>query len=41
VPTQGKVKNEGAIILSMVIADKVETGEQVKVGVKRLKFLKG
>ncbi len=41
VPTQGKVKNEGAIVLSMVITDKVDTRDLVKVGVKRIKFVKG
>jgi hypothetical protein len=41
VPTQGKVKNEGAIVLSMLIADKVNTGDLVKVRVKKIKFLKG
>jgi len=38
VATQGKVKNEGAIVLSMVITDKVAAGDQVKVGVKRIRF---
>jgi hypothetical protein len=41
VPTQGKVKNGGAIVLSMVIADKVDTRDPVKVRVKKIKFLKG
>lgn len=41
VPTQGKLKNDGAIVLSMVIADKVDTRDSVKVRVKKLKFLKG
>jgi hypothetical protein len=41
VPTQGKVKNEGAIVLSMVMADKVNVGDPLKVGVKKIKFLKG
>jgi hypothetical protein len=40
VPTQGKVKNEGAIVLSMVIVDKVAAGDRVKVGVKRMQFSK-
>jgi hypothetical protein len=40
VPTQGKVENSGTIVLSMVIADKVNTGDPVKVRVKKIKFLK-
>jgi hypothetical protein len=41
VATQGKVKDEGAIVLSMVILDKVDTSDPIKVGVKKIKFLKG
>jgi len=41
VATQGKVKGEGAILLSMVVPDKVSAGDQVKVGVKKIRFLKG
>jgi len=40
VPTQGKVRNEGAIVLSMVITDKMEANDQVKVGIKRIRFVK-
>jgi hypothetical protein len=40
VPTQGKLKNEGAIVLSLVIPDKVEPGDALKVTVKRMKILK-
>jgi hypothetical protein len=40
VPTQGKVKNEGAIVLSMLIADKVDSGDAVKVKVKKIKLVK-
>jgi hypothetical protein len=40
VPTQGKVKKEGAIVLSLVMVDKVDATAPVKVGVKRIKFLK-
>lgn len=40
VATQGKVKNEGVIVLSMVIADKVAPATPVRVGVKRIRFLK-
>ncbi|MCM3874456.1 MAG: hypothetical protein ND895_27510 [Pyrinomonadaceae bacterium] len=40
VPTQGNVKKEGAIVLSLVMVDKVDVTAPVKVGVKRIKFLK-
>ena len=40
VPTQGKVRNEGTIVLSMVITDKMEANDQVKVGIKRIRFVK-
>ena len=39
VATQGKVRNEGTIVLSLVIPDKVAAGDQVKIGVKRLRFV--
>ena len=39
VATQGKVRNEGTIVLSLVIPDKVAAGDQVKVGIKRLRFV--
>ncbi len=38
VPTQGKVKKVGAIVLSLVMVDKVDVTAPVKVGVKRIKF---
>jgi hypothetical protein len=41
VATQGKLKNEGAIVLSLVIPDNVDTGDTVKVAVKKIKLLKG
>jgi hypothetical protein len=41
VPTQGKVRNEGLILLSMLISDKVDTRSPLKVEVKKIKFLKG
>src|SRR5262245_29446799 len=34
VATQGKVRNEGKIVLAMVITDKMEPNDQVKVGIK-------
>jgi len=40
VPTQGKVKNEGAIVLSLVILDKIEAGDTVEVAVKAMRFVK-
>lgn len=41
VATQGKLKNEGAIILSMVMPDKADAGDTIKVAVKKMKLLKG
>lgn len=41
VATQGKLKNEGAIVLSLVIPPDVEAGDTIKVGVKKIKLLKG
>src|SRR4029450_4732956 len=40
VATQGKVGTEGSIVLSMVVFDKVKAGDQVKVGIKRIRFVK-
>jgi hypothetical protein len=37
VPTQGKLKNQGALILSMTISDKDNNGD-IKVGVKKLQL---
>jgi len=39
VPTQGKVKGEGKLILSLVKSDKAVAGDVVRVGVKKLKFV--
>lgn len=41
VATQGKVKDEGAIILTLVTPDKIDPADTVKVTVKKIKFLKG
>ena len=41
VATQGKVKSEGAIVVTMVINDKVDAADEVKAGIKRIKFVKG
>lgn len=39
VPTQGRVKNDGSITLTMVIIDKTDSADHVKVCVKKLKLL--
>ena len=41
VATQGKVKDEGAIILSLVVPAEVDTKDTIKVTVKKMNFLKG
>ena len=41
VPTQGKVKAEGQLILSLVKSDEVVAGDVVKVDVHPMKFVKG
>jgi len=40
VPTQGKVKGEGKLILSLAKSDTTVAGDVVRIGVKRLKFVK-
>ncbi len=40
VPAQGKVKNRGAITLTLVIPDKIDDGDTVQVTVKRMTFRK-
>jgi hypothetical protein len=40
VATQGKVKHEGAIVLSLVAPEKVAAGDTIQVGVKKFKLLK-
>jgi hypothetical protein len=40
VATQGKLKEKGAIIVSMVMPDKVEPGDAVRVTVKKITILK-
>lgn len=40
VATQGKLKNNGAIVVSMAVSEKVATNDQIRVGIKKLKFLK-
>ena len=40
VATQGKLRNEGAIILTLVIQDQMDTRDTINVTVKKMKFLK-
>ena len=40
VPTQGKVKGEGKLILTLTKSDEAVAGDVVQVGVKRLKFVR-
>ncbi|MGH9929109.1 MAG: hypothetical protein ACREA9_07770, partial [Pyrinomonadaceae bacterium] len=41
VATQGKLKNEGAIVLTLVVPEKVDARDPVRVGVKKIKFVNG
>jgi hypothetical protein len=41
VATQGKLKDGGAVVLSLVPPDEVQPGDTVRVTVKKFKFLKG
>ena len=38
VPTQGKVKGEGKIILSLVTSEQAKAADTLRVGVKRIRF---
>ena len=40
VPTQGRVKGEGKLILTLVTSEQAKAGDALKVGVKRLQFRK-
>ena len=40
VATQGKVKGDGAIVLTLVVSEKVDPGDAVKVGIKRIRLVK-
>ncbi|MDQ2974273.1 MAG: hypothetical protein M3R69_02535, partial [Acidobacteriota bacterium] len=40
VATQGKLKNEGAIVLTLVVQDKVDAADTVRVGIKKIKLVK-
>lgn len=39
VATQGKLKNGGAIVLTLVKPDKSEAGDVVQVGVRKIRFV--
>jgi len=39
VPTQGKLRNEGAVVLTLVVPDDFKSGDVFSVAVKRMKFL--
>lgn len=41
VATQGKVKGDGVIVLTLIVADKVHPGDTVKVKIKKIRFVKG
>lgn len=41
VATRGMLRNEGAIILTLVVGSKVDAGDTVKVGVKKIRFVNG
>lgn len=38
VPTQGKVRGEGKIVLSLVTSEQAKTDDTLRVGVKRIRF---
>jgi len=40
VATQGKVKGDGAIVLTLVVSEKVDAEDVVKVGIKRIRLVK-
>jgi len=39
VPTQGKLRNEGAVVLTLVIPDEFKSGDVFSLAVKRMKFV--
>lgn len=41
VATQGKLRNEGAVVLSMDVPENVADADALRVTVKRMRFLKG
>ncbi|HET6893741.1 MAG TPA: hypothetical protein VFH31_21770 [Pyrinomonadaceae bacterium] len=40
VPTQGRVKGEGKLVLALVTSEKARPGDTLKVGVKRIRLRK-
>ena len=40
VATQGRVKGDGAIVLTLVVSEKVDAADIVKVGIKRIRLVK-
>lgn len=40
VPTHGKVKGEGKIILSLVVSEQAKAGDTLRVGVKRIRLMR-
>ncbi|MEP6569316.1 MAG: hypothetical protein ABJC10_06025 [Acidobacteriota bacterium] len=40
VATQGKVKSGGAIVLSLVVPDKLHASDTVRVGIKKIKLIR-
>ena len=40
VATQGKVKGDGSIVLTMVISEKIDAEDVVKVGIKRMRLVR-
>lgn len=40
VPTEGKLQNEGAIVLSLVIPDDFKSGDILRAGVRRIQLVK-
>jgi hypothetical protein len=39
VPTQGKLRNEGAVVLTLVVPDEFKHGDVFSLAVKRMKFV--
>jgi hypothetical protein len=41
VPTQGHVKSDGALVLTLTTPNPIEPGEPLRVGVRRMRFIEG
>ena len=39
VPTHGKVGSEGAIVLLLVLVDKIEPGDPLQIAIRRIRFV--